>query len=435
MLIYLIAIVVALFLLSYYTLGQDFFQPSCIVNASYVVSTLCTYINKDIWKVTIHSSTVGIICLGLVVFYLINLVVHLNKNHIILNSKRKDMSLIHVNSIIFFIVIIVQILALIIYYKEIIRITGGGMNFSLMMNEYRMSASYGTGESVSGLSGQLAKVSFVCAQVFIYIFTNNSILGEIKGNRHYLLPASIYVVQAILTGGRFNILVLVFFALIIYNILWHRKNSWKKTLEFKVMMRIILIVCVLFVAFYWGKALVGRQNDSDMITYIASYAGGSIPLLDMFLQNPPTPSDLFGKETFYSLLKDLKQLGLLKFENYIIHLEFRSANGTMLGNVYTAFRRQLQDFGFGGMLILQMIWSGIFSIWYKNIRYNPRNISIIFYATMAYTLFLHSINDYFYMSVVSIGYVITLIMMYIIYQSIILVRIRLRARSFKHSLE
>lgn len=416
MLIYLIIYVIIMFLISYYTLGQDVFQPSCIVNASYVVSTLCAYIDKDIWNVQYHYYTFIVIASGLIVFYLTNLFIYIGSNKFVFQKRDNlDMHLINVNMAIFSVVIIGQLVSLLVYYKEVIRITGGGSSFYAMMNTFRMTVGYGD-DYVSGAAGELEKFSFVCAEVFLFIFINNKIFDKQKRNKRYLLPAGIFIVQALLTGGRFDILIMVFTSMIMYNITWHRKYGWNRTITFKTISRIVLVVCVIFAAFYLGRALVGRQSDSDIVTYISSYAGGSIPLLDMYLQDPPAHSDLLGKETFYTLLKNLKQIGLISFPDYIVHLEFRSSNGFVIGNVYTAFRRQIQDFGFSGMIILQMIWSGIVSFWYKSMRYHPSDINIIFYTMMAYPVFFHSVNDYFYMNNVSIGYLITLALTYVIYK-------------------
>lgn len=426
MLYFLIAFVIALFLLSFYTLGQDLFQPCCIVTASYVVSTLCAYINQDIWQTTIHSITVEVIAGGLLIFYFVNLISYRSKTKITVVQRKKNpviaIEFINVDRIIFTAVILGQLLTLLIYYKEVVRI-GGGEGLLIMMSTFRLASSYGGGESVSGIAGQLAKISLICAALFSFIFLNNVVAGKIKGSRRYLLPALIYIAQALLTGGRYNILVLFFSMLIMYNILWHQENGWKKTLEFKTLIRIVILICVLFAGFYWGRSLVGRQNDSDLITYIASYAGGSIPLFDMYLQNPIAPSEIWGKETFYGMLNNIRQLGIIDVPSYIVHLEFRSSNGIMIGNVYTAFRRQIQDFGLYGMIALQAIWSGIMSNWYKNIKRNTNKFGVLVYALMAYPLFLHSINDFFYMNLISIGQALTLIMTYIIYQFVIKLRL------------
>lgn len=425
MLGFFLVVVIGLFLLSFVTLGHDFFQPSCLVSASYIISVLCAYINKDIWKYTYHMETIGVIAIGLFVFWIVNLIFFLNKKRVIGLKKSKDtLKKIEVNLYILAIVIIFQVITLIFYYKEIVRIVGSG-DFSILMNSFRMKTSYGMGESVSGLVGQMAKISFVCAQVFILVFVNNTIVGHVKRNFFNILPIMIYFVQALLTGGRFNILVLMCEGLCVFNILWKKKNGWKKTLSFKSVLKIILIICIVFMGFYWSRILVGRKNESDFITYIASYVGGSIPLFDMFLKNPPNPSTLWGKETFYGLLKNIRQIGIVDFEPYIVHLEFRYSNGVNIGNVYTAFRRNIYDFGIAGMIILQMIWSGLLSSWYNGFLRKFNYISILFYSMIGYTLCLHSINDYFYMNIFSIGQIITFMLTYIVYYCVTKIKIKL----------
>lgn len=412
----LLAVSIIIFLLSYFTLGRDLFQPACLVSISYIVSILCACINQDIWDYTYHMETVEVIAAGLFVFYFVNFFMYINKKKIHFR-KRVDnrMSLIFVNKLILMGIVIFQFVALVVYYREVVRISGGGINYAAMMNSFRM-ITYSSELSVSGIVRQFAKISFVCAQIFVFIFVNNAVIGGLKRNYCNLIPVLIYALQTLVSGARFNILVLVFVALIIFNILWHKKNGWKTMLNFKTVLRILMGICIMFVAFYWIRTLVGRHNDSNFLTYIASYAGGSIPLFDMFLQDPVSSScHIWGAETFYGLLGDLKSSGLIEYADYSSHLEFRSNNGVLIGNVYTAFRREISDFGITGMLLLQMLCSAILSGCY-NKKQNFTYSGILFYAMSAYPLFLHSINDSFYMSIVSIGTLYTFLITFAIFR-------------------
>lgn len=408
---FLIFFSIVLFLIGFYILGQDLFQPSCIVTATYILSLMCCYINKDLWGVELHTETAYVICSGLVVFFLGNLIgSFIKKKWKVSNTTLfKENHVIIVDKKMLILLLLFQVVALVIYYREIVSISGGGNNFSQMMTSFRANTGYSAGQSVSMLAGQFAKVSFVIAQVFIFVFLKNTI--NRKANIQDFLPVAIYFVQAIFTGGRFNILVIIIEGLLMYNVLWHKKNGWTSKFRLKTVMLFVCLGCGLLIAFYWLRVLVGRQNETDIVTYIASYAGGSIQLLDMYLQDPIPKADLWGRETFYSLLGDLKKLGIIDFEDYISHLEFRSAGGVVIGNVYTAFRRQMQDFGYYGMLILQFLWSFIITIIYNQIKKSNSSLFIIFYSIMSYSLFLHSINDSFYSSFLSIGTIVTFVMM------------------------
>lgn len=426
MLGFFLAVAIAFFLLSFVTLGYDFFQPSCLVSASYIISILCAYINKDIWKYTYHIETIGVIAIGLFAFWIVNFICFLNrKRTICFKSNKNNLKKIKVNRYVFVMVIAFQFITLALYYKEVTRIAGSMTDFSTLMNSFRIKTSYDMEDSVSGIVGQMAKISFVSAQIFVLIFINNIIVGKEKWDFFYFLPIVIYFVQALLTGGRFNILVLICECFCIFNIFWKKKNGWKKTLGFRTVLKIILIICIVFMGFYWSRILVGRNNETDFITYIASYVGGSIPLFDMFLKNPPDSSALWGKETFYGLLKNIRQLGLIDFEPYRIHLEFRYSNGVNIGNVYTAFRSNIYDFGICGMLFLQMLWSGLLSSWYNRFHRNFNYISALFYSMIDYTLCFHSINDLFYPNVVSIGQLITFLMAYIVYYCVAKIKIKI----------
>jgi len=424
MLYLMLAVTIIFFLFSYITLGHDVFQPSCLVSASYIVSILSAYINQDIWDYTYHIETIEVIALGLSVFYLANLMAYMTKGRVCTGSHSiTEMKPLYINDIIYVLIILLQSIALLLYLREVVSISGGGINFGKMMNSFRM-ATYSSEMGVSTLASQLYKFSFICAQIFLLVFLNNAIYRNVKNNILNLFPVIIYSINVLISASRFNILVLMIEALILYNILWHKKNGWKRSFKFKTILKMLILVCVFFMGFYWVRTLVGRENDSDLITYITSYSGGSIPLFDMFLQNPPSDgSELWGAETFYGLLGDLKSLRIINFTDYSSHLEFRSSNGVLIGNVYTAFRREINDFGLFGMIILQFICSAIFSGAYSRKQYFS-NFGMLIYAMSAYPLFLHSINDSFYMSIVSIGTVYTFVLSYMFYNFIIRFSIR-----------
>lgn len=230
-----------------------------------------------------------------------------------------------------------------------------------------------------------------------------------------MLPVLLFSVQALLTGGRFNILILICAAMVIINVLWHRKNGWHRTVGIKFLFKATIAIILVFVGFYLLKAAVGRTNKSDLITYITTYVGGSIQLLDMYLQDPIAPSEIWGKETFYALNIFLRKAGIFDFEPYIQHLEFRYPNSVSIGNVYTAYRRYIYDFGYFGMIVLQSLFALIYGVFYKRIKSkisrNQIDFSLLAYSMVVVTVFLHAINDYFFSNVISINYIIVFILL------------------------
>lgn len=426
----ILALAIFMFLLSYITLGRDIFQPAVLVSASYIVSVLCAIMNQDLWKVNYHFYTFIVILIGLSVFYSANLCVYIitRKSRIDVGAEKQQLTPIKVSPIIFFAIIFFQLVTLVLYYNEVRKIGGTG-SFTDMMFSYRMATAYDTEENISGFVSQLSKVSLVCSIVFLYIFIKNIFIDGIKGNFHYVYPVALYFFQAILTGGRFNLLIVVCSAILFYDVIYHKKYGMKKRLKLKSIVLILLFLFAAVFIFYAIRELVGRKSDEDFITYVTTYIGGSIPLLDMYLQAPVASSDIWGKETFYTLLKNLRQLNLIDIPDYIVHLEFRSSNGVNIGNVYTAFRRQIQDFGIFGMVVLQFLQGMLFCALYAKLYSRKNNdFVMLIYGHMVYVLFLHSINDCFYQNCVSLGFAETIIIYVIILFIVKRVKIRGIAR-------
>lgn len=421
MLFILLTVIIALCLLSFIFNGRDLLEPSVIVCISYIISILSAAVNIKTWRINLHNNTFWIITVGTVIFVSINTIIKYimglkyNKKYII----KQDLKVINIQYFKIVLVAMFQIIVALFYAKSVrsLAVQYGSFNdFSSMMTVYRMNTSYGVNIGVSATINQFVKLSNVCAFVFLYVFINN-ILEKSKKKRNLLniIPVVIYSIQVILTGGRFNLLVLVCSSVIIYNVLWHRKNGWNRQLGIKFLFKAIIILIIIFVGFYFLKTFVGRTAKVDFITYITSYVGGSIQLFDIYLKDPISKSSIWGKETFYAINDFLRKIGLLNINAYIIHLEFRSSNGVMIGNVYTAYRRYIQDFGIVGMIILQSIFALVYSIFYEKIKIKltkkKLDYSLLVYAAISYPLFMHSINDYFFSVILSINYLTIIILL------------------------
>ena len=90
----------------------------------------------------------------------------------------------------------------------------------------------------------------------------------------------------------------------------------------------------------------------------------------------------------------------------------------MVGNVYTAYRRWIYDFGFVGAVFLQGVMAAVISIFYNKLKYRKvRNIGfwLILYSYLAYTVVFHPIDGYFYVQYVSQTFITTVILIWLMY--------------------
>ena len=67
-----------------------------------------------------------------------------------------------------------------------------------------------------------------------------------------------------------------------------------------------------------------------------------------------------GTRIIYGNLFNFRKFKLVDLSGVYLtnsNLEFRQSNGVAIGNVYGAIRRYYNDFGIGGVIVLQMIAS------------------------------------------------------------------------------
>ena len=423
MLYILIILLIILWGFSWLSLGKDFFQPSCLVNLSFLATVFCALLMKSQWRYEYHLVTIWIIFLGLISIYIANLFFYKYQNVFKKNrvQQTEALTVTKVSVVLCALMVGVQIVGIVLYGWEILRIAGGGNSISAIMSAFRNSVSYGTEQSVSFVATQFLNVSFVICLVSLYILIKNALLQGLKGSIRFLLPIVLYVFGSLMTGGRFGTLIIITAGITMYAVLYHRVFSRRFT--WKIRFKIALFVILALVAFYFVRELIGRTSVSsqnqNFVEYIGTYVGGALPLFDMYLQDPVASSAIIGKETFYAINSQLIEWGLIDVEQYLTHLEFRSINGYSLGNVYTGFRRNIQDFGILGMFILQFVFSSIMSGFYNKIKRNSSEYSIILYCSIAYVLFLHGVNDNFYTRVISFGELVIIILLYLAYSCLI----------------
>ena len=190
-----------------------------------------------------------------------------------------------------------------------------------------------------------------------------------------------------------------------------------ETVPLKAVAKAGAAAVVILVLFFVAAAGIGRDTASKgLVDYITLYGGGSIKNLDSYLkdENPPKPV-VRGGETFPSLLKDLRKFGLIDFKDFTNHLEFRHAKNGTTGNVYTTYRRWINDFGYVGMAILQGGMALFFAVAYnvlrmfRGVKRMWYDLLMILYAYLAYTLWTHSIDGLFYNSFMAIGFVVIVV--------------------------
>lgn len=444
MMIYLLLVLVILLTLLSIFFTRDILSPPSILCCSYLLAVVCTIIYSSMtdWEIEIHGYTVMLISAALVCFiFFFLLTVFAKRNHIIRTGPIENLDaerILGTFTILLIVDFFIAALFVFFFFKQV-GLADTISSFNNHMNTIKMTNYYATELNrilpawVTGLS----KYTRALAYVAIYVLADLVILkkGKYSFCRKVLLLECVisiilYTPIVILSTGRWNLIVLLCAGLIMIYIVYIKKSGGTVSFDAGIYFKILFYVscvCILFVSL---SQFVGRLQNRTIFEDVVMHFGGSIQNLDLFLENPIPESDIFGKETFYSLHRLLYQLGIDK-SFYTIHLEFRSKDGINMGNVYTGIRECYYDFGFWGVVVLMSFLGCFFGRMYRKVmsRESKRiDINVIWYSIALSLIFFHSFSESFYRSYISLDYLLLYIIILMIILSIDKINIKLSRR-------
>lgn len=401
-------------------IDKDFFSPPAIICEVFIFSLFILSFNVNKWNVDLSFKTIVIIIVGNITFVITSLLCrkcilkHSGSNSISSGFKLIKLPKFNINILIIF-SFFITIIYVIAFYKSV-----GGFDsietLSKAINYYRVSVSYNLGDakSLPTLVVQLYKILKMFSLICIYIFINNLFYYKSNGlkykkDKKYILPIIMCLPLTLLTGNRTEFATMLIAVVIIYN--FFSLKTYKK-INFTKILKCVGIVLGVIMMFSLTTNITGRTSNSKGFDYFSIYFGGPLQLFDMYIDSPIEKSTIVGKETFWSLNNFFFKLQ--GKEEYQIHLEPRHVGSINLGNAYTAYRNIYQDFGFIGIIALQVILSWVLSKMYYKIRFRELSsgisVYVIMYSLMVHVLFFFTFSEQFFNSVISINYLILLIL-------------------------
>lgn len=436
--IYLLFFTLLVFtIIAYGLFDRDILSPAVIICTVYLFSTLSAMYNIKTWAIDLQLSTYAIISCGVLIFGFVSYVVskkykiyYFQENNKLISHKASG-RIINIQPFKVYLVIIFSIIFFLIYVKSIFTLSesfGASSELVSIMNTYRTNVSYGDA-SLPFLVNQMEKMMECIAYLFLYVFINNIIIGgKAKNNYIYIIPTLLYVVASLFAASRTDMLHFFIATLTIYYVVWLRKYNWSRKINTKYIRNCFLSIIIFLVLFSFIRSLVGRLNEMDPLSYITSYAGGSIQLLDLYLKNPLSTTSGWGAETFAALHNNLAKFGI--GQNIILHQEFRESNGILLGNIYTGLRKYYQDFGFSGVIIFQSLLAIIFSIGYYRLKLIKNNekfdLAILIYIYFVPVIFMNSIQEMFFSSYFCFNSIVIICMIWIFYHIFVKCKIKFK---------
>ena len=402
----------------------EILSPSVIVSIMWLFSTICASYNIETWGIALHTNTFIVITFGIFMFIFIGFVArkvptlsvsNYRFNRISIGNRNFVNHSIHINWAIVIMLVLLGVITVLLQYRWLVSAAGGVGSWTDMMDDYRNeTGSYNeNAEAKPSILSNLEFLLRVSTYILTYVAIYNIIHG--KADKKHLLIAPLplcYIADKILNAGRGDILIYFGAVVLMFYVMTQQKVGWKRKVSRKFIN--VLFVCGFSILFLFSasRALVGRKDQTDPVYYITRYAGGSIELFDLFLQDKKMMNDkaIFGKETLAPLMNFLgKKMNIPQWV-YIHHLEFRSHNGARLGNVYGAFRYYIHDFGYVGFVVLTILSSVFHNRLYKYVR-SLKTVSsdgfdwvVFVYMFFAPALFMHSIADYTYPYLAAFNY-------------------------------
>lgn len=420
-LILLYVTIIILLCISYNITGKDILRPINVMLAVFLLSTTFTLLNGINWKINYSLKSYFVLASGLIVALVADYIFYLRfgfKKSRNIQQKRNIKPII-VKKWKIILISIIELGILFLYYKEIKRlaILDGYTSGANLLWHFRNITSYTGEESLNGLVSILIKMIDSIAYIIGFIIINNILSEKINLKRIYIyfLPIILFAVKVLIGSGRQELLRFAAFSICTSYILYKFKVGWEKNITLKYLKKFIVLIPIALLLFYYATNIIGRGTSRTIFQYISTYVGGSIQHFNQFMEDP-IQLEHFGEETFPGVYSLFYKLGITNYTR-IVHLEMRKL-GITQGNVYTFFRRPYNDFGYFGMIFLTFIIIGAFSRSYSKMKYDDdsynNDYSIIVYSYLFYWVVLSSVEQYS-IGIVSIGTIITLLLMRFFY--------------------
>lgn len=435
----LLAIFIVFLIASYIMFKKDIIQPAVMFCISFVVSIASAVVNIKNWSMELRTNTFLVILLGGIEFLIVSYLIFRyynkkNEKKETINSKEefaddKGINIQKWKVILIIIYDIIVVIALILSVLQIASQFGEYNSFSQALTLFRKNTTYSANATLPKMLSLAKKPVFAFAYIMLYFGIYNLIYKKepkkekIINTLLYFMPAFFYIINTLIQSRRGAIINIVLAGTIMFLILWYKKNNYKVMLKLKTIL-IIVVICVIgLMLFYLSAKMIGRKTNFNMIEYITMYCGGSIDGLDLYLNDPKVKEPVFfGEETFQGFIRFLYDYNFIKLKKApTMSLEWRYANGVMVGNVYTAYRRWIHDFGYVGMFIFQLISAVIYNVAYNKFKYynKKRNmifdICLILYAYIMDTLLLISIEGILFINTIKLSFVTQVIVLIVVY--------------------
>ena len=382
--ILLLFLVATLAIFVYFANEGDILCPAVIACLAFLICCAGAIYDCWAWNTQISLTTVLVVIVGLISFVLPATIMRLrlgknirtDSKSIEVNSDSRWRVRVNIPVTVTCVVCLFGAIASYIYIQAIVSSVGMRATWSETMQAYRWHTSFDETFStgIPTIVNYAFRLFMAFGYVYLFFFINNLVVGKVA-NWSYLLPPSLYCIASLGQSSRGQIIVMMFSGVLMYWILRSCASNGGHRISFDKVVLLCVILVAGFTVFVLAGSAVGRVTAKTPFDSLMTYIGGSIVGLDQFIAKPQlatTPSDLFGAETLQGIWLFLGKAFNVPEWTYTFQLEYRYVNNINIGNLYTAFRYYLHDFGLIGMCVIVALQGWLFGALYSSLA-NPNS--------------------------------------------------------------
>lgn len=368
----------------------DIIHPVVILSWMLTFSVSLATLMSQYWHYTVSVDTAILIISGILVFSVFGLWASYKIEAV--NKFNLKPQLIAMPDYLFIFCIFLLGIMCIFSFNEIYMLSKelGGASNNLMLRTVRLALERGEiSLSRWHIYRQIAATCIAYISAFI-IINNYFVSGSL--NKRYFLLIALFFPFLILSTGRLEMLKFVVYSFFLVIIIYQQRcnfsiQSKKRTLLYVASTSLLFFVCFLLMGFFTGKVTVGGRSP---LVILAHYGGIQIPALSLWLDTIRNENMLIGYMTLPGIYHMLNSFGLKLpiLPGFLPFVKFYGIDT----NVYTFFRRLIEDYGYIGMYLLIAILGIFYSTFYCYIRNRVPGFPLIVYGVMAISL-IWAINE------------------------------------------
>ena len=313
----------------------------------------------------------------------------------------------------------VEALALLFYFRFIMRLAGTS-SISVAMRYFDTTKKFTNQKiDIPSLVTLFGLATTAMTAIQIYLLCHQLVFKYHSGRIFLIANVVMGVLYSLLSGGRNGAIEYVLLFVILMYFLYKRKYNWNKKISFKVIFCLFLLGIMMVLFLFFSAELMGRGKQSSVGEYLCVYLSAELKNLDIFMRKGIFGTDFAHSQTLINLREYLSSNFGMNVGSKL-DLPFQNVNGFSLGNVYTIFYMFMYDGGYvaliGYTLLMVLIAYAIYYIVIKDKfdGYNRINIPLIVYGYICVALLFSFFSDKFYEKIFFIGFIRQIIVMIIL---------------------